>query len=43
MTEKQLYLITNVDGKFIGLLRYIEDAHDIMEHDDELQIIPIGD
>lgn len=43
MTEKQLYLITNEDGEFIALLRYMEDVNEIMDHDDdELQIIPIG-
>ena len=42
MTEKQLYLITDKDGEFVGLLRYMEDVNEIMEFDDELQVISIG-
>ena len=42
MTEKQLYLITDKDGEFVGLLRYMEDVNEIMEFDDELQVISLG-
>lgn len=42
MTEKQLFLITDKDGNFIGLLKYMEDVNEIMEYDDELQVISIG-
>ena len=43
MTEKELFLITDKDGNFVGLLKYMQDVNDIMEFDDELQVIPIGD
>lgn len=42
MSEKQLYLITDKYGEFVGLLRYMEDVNEIMEFDDELQVISIG-
>lgn len=42
MLEKQLYLITDKDGEFVGLLRYMTDVNEIMEFDDELQVISIG-
>ena len=42
MTEKQLFLIIDKKGEFVGLLRYIEDVNEIMEFDDELQVISLG-